>query len=60
MFELGNQEPAGEYTIDESVSNTVTFAANTRACSQQDRRTTVAHNLLFISEIEGEKMSWIS
>ena len=28
-FELGDQDSTGEYTIDGSVSITVTFAANT-------------------------------
>ena len=61
-FELGDQDSAGEYTIDGSVFDTVTFAANTLwcACSQQHRRTvkrsTVVHilvdDVLFISEIE--------
>lgn len=60
-FELGDQDSSGEYTIDGSVSSTVTFAANTLCvCSQQHRRTvkrsTVVHilvdDILFISGIQ--------
>ena len=40
-FELGDQDSSGAYTIDGSVSRTVTFAANALwcVCSQQPRRT---------------------